>query len=384
MSHVGPTSATSPTLSPRIQYWTSRGIAVLDVNYGGSIGFGRDYRRRLNRRWGLVDVLDCANAARYVTAQGLADPNRVAITGGSAGGFTTLAALAFTDVFRAGASHYGVADLEALAQDTHKFESRYLDNLIAPYTPAAPRSSEATPEAGAVGAQPPRGESEGSPLGSSSLNLGVEGEPSPSDAPSPEAGAVGVQPPRGESEGSPLSSPQNLGVRGGPSPSDAQPDPADAQHPEAGVSRGRSPMRGESEGSPLRNTSSLSGRGAAQGDAQREPSGLAPSPGPQTRASTATPEGRGGPPSPYVARSPIHHVDRLNCPVIFFQGLEDQVVPPNQAETMVAALRRKGVDTTYIPFEGEQHGFRRAENIKRSLEEELLFYGRIFGFDAKP
>jgi dipeptidyl aminopeptidase/acylaminoacyl peptidase len=229
MSHGGPTSATSAVLSPRVQYWTSRGIAVLDVNYGGSTGYGRDYRRRLDGRWGIVDVADCANGARYLVDQGLVDPERIAITGGSAGGFTTLACLAFTDVFRAGASHYGVADLEALARDTHKFELRYLDGLIAPY----------------------------------------------------------------------------------------KPDDAEALRP-------------------------------------------------------------------YIERSPIHHTDGLNCPVIFFQGLEDQIVPPNQAEMMVEALQKKGVPVTYIPFEGEQHGFRRAENIKRSLEEELLFYGRIFGFDAQP
>jgi dipeptidyl aminopeptidase/acylaminoacyl peptidase len=221
MSHGGPTSATAPVLSARIQYWTSRGIAVLDVNYGGSTGYGTDYRRRLNGRWGIVDVDDCAAGALYLVQRGLADPNRLAITGGSAGGYTTLAALAFRDVFRAGASHYGVSDLAALATDTHKFESRYLDGLVGPY-----------------------------------------------------------------------------------------------------------PVRKDV----------------------------------------------------YEARSPIHHVAGLNCPVIFFQGLEDRIVPPSQAETMVAALRAKGVPCAYLPFEGEQHGFRRAENIKRSLEAELYFYGRIFGF----
>jgi dipeptidyl aminopeptidase/acylaminoacyl peptidase len=223
MSHGGPTSATTPVLSARIQYWTSRGIAVLDVNYGGSTGYGRAYRERLNLNWGIVDVADCVNGARYLVQRGLADPNRLAITGGSAGGYTTLAALAFHDTFKAGASHYGVSDLAALATDTHKFESRYLDNLVGPY-------------------------------------------PAASDV--------------------------------------------------------------------------------------------------------------------YEARSPIHHVAGLNCPVIFFQGLEDRIVPPNQAETMVAALRAKGVPCAYLPFEGEQHGFRRAENIKRSLEAELYFYGRIFGFTA--
>jgi dipeptidyl aminopeptidase/acylaminoacyl peptidase len=221
MSHGGPTAATSAALSLRIQYWTSRGIAVLDVNYGGSTGYGRPYRERLNDRWGIVDVDDCVNGALYPARQGRVDAGRLAITGGSAGGYTTLCVLAFRDAFRAGASHFGVADLEALARDTHKFESRYLDGLVGPY-----------------------------------------------------------------------------------------------------------------------------------------------------------PERR----DLYVERSPVHHVDRLACPVIFFQGLEDEVVPPNQAEAMVAALRSKGVPVAYLPFEGEQHGFRRAENIKRSLEAELYFYGRIFGF----
>ena len=221
MSHGGPTAATSPAFSLRVQYWTTRGFAVLDVNYGGSTGYGRPYRERLNGNWGIVDVEDCVNGARYLVAQGLADGDRLAITGGSAGGYTTLAALAFHDTFKAGASHYGVADTEALARDTHKFESRYLDGLIGPY-----------------------------------------------------------------------------------------PERTDL----------------------------------------------------------------------YTARSPIHHVEGFNCPVIFFQGTEDEIVPPNQAETMVSALRAKGVPVAYLPFEGEQHGFRRSENIKRSLEAELYFYGRIFGF----
>ncbi|HEU0074549.1 MAG TPA: S9 family peptidase [Dehalococcoidia bacterium] len=221
MSHGGPTAATSPAFSPRVQYWTTRGFAVLDVNYGGSTGYGRAYRERLNGNWGIVDVEDCVNGARYLVSQGLVDGERLAITGGSAGGYTTLAALAFHDTFKAGASHYGVADLEALARDTHKFESRYLDGLVGPYP-------------------------------------------------------------------------------------------------------GRIDL--------------------------------------------------------YTARSPIHHVEGLDCPVIFFQGLEDEIVPPNQAQTMVDALRVKGVPVAYLPFEGEQHGFRRAENIKRALEAELYFYGRIFGF----
>lgn len=226
LSHGGPTGATSSALSLGLQYWTSRGFAVLDVNYGGSTGYGRAYRARLNGQWGIVDVDDCANGARYLAEQGWVDPNRLAIRGGSAGGYTTLCALTFRDVFHAGASHFGVSDLEGLATDTHKFESRYLDRLVGPY-----------------------------------------------------------------------------------------------------------------------------------------------------------PERR----DLYVARSPIHHVANLNCPVIFFQGLEDKVVPPSQAETMVAALRAKGIPVAYLPFAGEQHGFRRAENIKRALDAELYFYGRVFGFElAEP
>lgn len=221
-SHGGPTSAASTTLALGIQYWTSRGIGVLDVNYGGSTGYGREYRRRLNGVWGIVDVDDCANGARYLVEQGLADGNRLMITGGSAGGYTTLCALTFRDRFKAGASHYGVSDCEALAKETHKFESRYLDRLIGPY-----------------------------------------------------------------------------------------PERADL----------------------------------------------------------------------YRERSPIHYVEKLACPVIFFQGLEDKVVLPNQAEMMVEALRKKGLPVAYIPFEGEQHGFRRAENIKRALDGELYFYSRVFGFD---
>lgn len=223
ISHGGPTSATSSALKLEIQYWTTRGFGVVDVNYGGSTGYGRAYRERLKGRWGEVDVLDCVAAARHLVATGRADPDRLVIRGASAGGYTTLAALAFHDVFKAGASYFGVSDLEALAKETHKFESRYLDSLIAPY-----------------------------------------------------------------------------------------------------------------------------------------------------------PEGR----DLYVARSPIHHADRLSCPVIFFQGLDDRVVPPAQAVAMVEALRAKGVPVSYVPFEGEQHGFRRAENIQRALEEELAFYARVFGFSS--
>jgi dipeptidyl aminopeptidase/acylaminoacyl peptidase len=222
LSHGGPTGATSSALNPTIQYWTSRGIAVLDVNYGGSTGYGRDYRQRLDGRWGIVDVDDCVNGALTLVDSGRVDRERLAIRGGSAGGYTTLCALTFRDVFRAGASYFGVSDLEALAKETHKFESHYLDRLVGPY-----------------------------------------------------------------------------------------------------------------------------------------------------------PESR----DLYVERSPIYHVDRLSCPVIFFQGLEDRVVPPNQAETMFEALRVKGVPVAYLAFEGEQHGFRRTETIKRTLEAELYFYSRVFGFE---
>jgi dipeptidyl aminopeptidase/acylaminoacyl peptidase len=222
MSHGGPTAATSPALDLEIQYWTSRGIAVLDVNYGGSTGYGREYRRRLDGAWGVVDVEDCANGAVYLAERGLVDGDRLMITGGSAGGYTTLCALAFTDTFAAGASHFGVSDLEELAKETHKFESRYLERLIGPY-----------------------------------------------------------------------------------------PERADL----------------------------------------------------------------------YRERSPIHHTQKLSCPVIFFQGLEDEVVPKEQAETMFAALREKGLPVAYMPFEGEQHGFRRADNIRRALDGELYFYSRIFGFE---
>ncbi len=220
-SHGGPTGQSGCGFNLKTQFWTSRGFAVLDVNYGGSTGYGRAYRRLLNGRWGVVDVEDCAAGARWLAEQGLADPKRLAITGGSAGGYTTLCALTFSDVFSAGASHYGIGDLEALARDTHKFEARYLDSLVGPW---------------------------------------------------PEARDI------------------------------------------------------------------------------------------------------------YVARSPIHHAERLNCPVIFFQGTDDKVVPPNQAEAMVAALRDKGIPVAYILFEGEGHGFRKAANVKRALEAELYFYGRVFGF----
>lgn len=221
-SHGGPTGNTSSQFNLGTQFWTSRGFAVCDVDYGGSTGYGRAYRKRLDGRWGEVDVLDCTHAARFLVETGRADNARLAITGGSAGGFTTLAALTFDDVFKAGASHYGVSDLEALAKETHKFESRYLDRLVGPY-----------------------------------------------------------------------------------------PDAIDV----------------------------------------------------------------------YKARSPIHHVDRLTCPMIFFQGLEDVIVPPNQAEMIVDALRAKGVPVAYLEFEGEQHGFRKAETIQKVRRAELAFYGRVFGFE---
>jgi dienelactone hydrolase len=213
--HGGPTSSASSTLNLGTQFWTSRGIAVLDVNYGGSTGFGRQYRERLKLSWGIVDVDDCVNGARYLAQQGLVDPKRVVISGGSAGGYTTLAALAFRDFFQGGASYYGVSDAAALARDTHKFESRYLDWLIGPY-------------------------------------------------------------PEMESR--------------------------------------------------------------------------------------------------YRERSPVYHADLLSKPVIFFQGSEDAVVPPNQTEVMVEALRRNGNAVGYFLFTGEQHGFRQAANIKRCLDAELAFY----------
>jgi len=221
MSHGGPTSAARPQLNLTIQYFTSRGFGVVDVNYRGSTGYGRAYRNALRDRWGIADVDDCIAAARHLAAEGAIDGERLAIRGGSAGGYTTLCALTFRDDFTAGASLYGVADLEALARDTHKFESRYLDLLVGPY---------------------------------------------------PEARDV------------------------------------------------------------------------------------------------------------YLERSPIHQTERLGCPVILFQGLEDEIVPPAQSELMADALRTKGVPVAYLAFPDEQHGFRQAENIKRVLEAELSFYSQIFGF----
>ena len=226
ISHGGPTGATSATLDLETQFWTSRGFAVLDVNYGGSTGYGTEYRRRLNGRWGIVDIDDCVNGAKYAVSSGRADGDRLIVRGSSAGGYTTLACLAFRDVFKAGASYYGIGDLETLARDTHKFESRYLDSLIGPYP------------------------------------------------------------------------------------------------------------------------------------AERDI---------------------------YVQRSPIHYVDDITCPVILFQGLEDEIVPPSQAETMVEAVRNKGVPVAYVGFEGEQHGFRKAESIEAALHSELYFYSQVFGFQlAEP
>jgi dipeptidyl aminopeptidase/acylaminoacyl peptidase len=222
MSHGGPTSATSTSLRLGIQYWTSRGIAVLDVDYRGSSGYGRAYRDALRGQWGIADVEDCINGARYLVEKGEVDGNRFAITGGSAGGYTTLCALTFHDVFKAGACHYGISDLEALAKDTHKFESRYLDRLIGPY-----------------------------------------------------------------------------------------------------------------------------------------------------------PERR----DLYWERSPIHFTNRLRSPMIIFQGLEDKIVPPNQAEKMYEAVRDKGLPVAYLTFEDEQHGFRKSENISRVLEAELYFYSKVFRFE---
>ena len=225
-SHGGPTAAASTALSLSIQYWTSRGFAVLDVNYGGSTGYGRQYRERLNKKWGIVDVDDCVNGARYLADRGEVDPDRLIITGGSAGGYTTLSALTFRKTFKAGASHFGISNLESMARDTHKYESQYLTGLLGPY-------------------------------------------------------------------------PQRKDI--------------------------------------------------------------------------------------YFDRSPINFPERLSCPVIFFQGLEDKVVPADQAETMVDAIRAKGIPVSYVAFAGEQHGFRQAKNIKRALDGELYFYSRVFGFQlAEP
>ncbi len=223
ISHGGPTGMASNTLKLATQYWTSRGFAVLDVNYGGSSGFGRAYRDALKGQWGVIDVDDCVAGARHLAARGLVDPERLVIRGGSAGGLTTLCALTFHDVFKAGASYYGVSDLKGLDADSHKFESHYNEYLIAPQ---------------------------------------------------PEAEML------------------------------------------------------------------------------------------------------------YLLRSPINHAEQLKRPMIFFQGLDDKVVPPQQSEVMVEALREAGVPVAYLTLEGEGHGFRKADSIVRTLEAELYFYRRIFGIES--
>jgi dipeptidyl aminopeptidase/acylaminoacyl peptidase len=221
-SHGGPTSSASAGLQYGIQYWTTRGFAVLDVNYGGSTGYGRAYRERLKGQWGIVDVADCVNGARYLASQGLVDPERLAIRGGSAGGYVTLCAITFHKVFSAAACYYGISDLEAMAGETHKFESRYLDSLIGPY-----------------------------------------------------------------------------------------------------------------------------------------------------------PERR----DLYIARSPIHYIDQITCPLILLQGMDDPVVPPNQSQMIYDALLRRGLPVALLTFPGEQHGFVKAENNIRALEAELYFYSQIFKFE---
>jgi dipeptidyl aminopeptidase/acylaminoacyl peptidase len=218
LSHGGPTAQTEPALALGTQFWTSRGIAVVDVNYGGSTGYGRDYRELLRGMWGVVDLEDCTEAALHLAREGEVDGKRLAITGGSAGGYTTLCALVFTDIFQVGASYYGVADIEALFHDTHKFESQYEFALV--------------------------------------------------------------------------------------------------------------------------------------------------------------------PPEKARERSPIHFVDQISAPVIVFQGLDDPVVLPEQAEMIVNALRDRGIDYEYHPYEGESHGFRKAETIIDALEAELGFYARVLGFAA--
>lgn len=222
LSHGGPTSESSPDLSLSLQYWTTRGFAVLDVNYGGSTGYGRPYRERLKSSWGIVDVDDCCSGARFLVAEGKVDPKRLAIRGGSAGGYTTLAALAFRDTFAAGVSKYGIGDLEALATDTHKFESRYLDGLVGDY-------------------------------------------------------------------------------------------PRDKQI--------------------------------------------------------------------YLDRSPIHHVDQLDCALLVLQGADDKVVPPAQSIEMADAVRAKGQPVAIKVYDGEGHGFRMADTVKDATESELVFYGKVFGFE---
>ena len=223
MSHGGPTAEATPGFSLETQFWTSRGFAVVDVNYGGSTGFGRRYRQRLNGNWGVVDTADCINAARWLADQGEVDGDRLLITGGSAGGYTTLCALTMHDGFAAGTSYFGLADLESFVTGgTHKFESRYLFSLVGPYPEEAER---------------------------------------------------------------------------------------------------------------------------------------------------------------YRSRSPINFTDGISCPMLLLQGAEDRVVPPAQAEIMVEALKRKCLPYAYVLFEGEQHGFRKAESNRRALESELSFYAQVLGFE---
>jgi len=222
-SHGGPTGNTTSILQLEIQFWTSRGFAVVDVNYGGSTGYGRAFRERLNGEWGVVDLEDCVNAARYLVEQGEADGERLLIVGGSAGGYTTICALTFTDVFAAGATYFGIADLEQFGGgETHKFELQYEHTLIGPY----PEMSEL-----------------------------------------------------------------------------------------------------------------------------------------------------------YKARSPIHFVDQISTPMLVLQGEDDRIVPPSQAELIVRALDERGVPHAYLLFEGEGHGFRKAENIVAALESELSFYAQVLGFE---
>jgi dipeptidyl aminopeptidase/acylaminoacyl peptidase len=221
LSHGGPTGATTSVLDLGIQFWTTRGFAVVDVNYRGSTGYGRSYRNALRGQWGVADLDDCLNAALFLVDEGLVDVDRLAIRGGSAGGYTTLCALTFSDVFTVGSSYYGISDLATFVDDTHKFESRYVDSLVGPY---------------------------------------------------PEAAEV------------------------------------------------------------------------------------------------------------YEKRSPLQHLENLDCPVILLQGLDDKVVPPSQSEQVVAALKSRGVPHAYLAFEGEGHGFRGASTIERSLEAELYFFGRVLGF----
>jgi len=221
--HGGPTGAAGPIYAFEYQYWTSRGIAVVDVNYGGSAGYGRAYRMRLNGSWGVVDVDDCINAARHLIGEGLVDGDRVSITGGSAGGYTVLLSLTRRDFYDTGASHFGIGDLETFIKDTHKFESHYVYTLVGPY-----------------------------------------------------------------------------------------PERADL----------------------------------------------------------------------YRDRSAVYFADNLKVPVILFQGLEDKIVPPSQAEEFVSVCQKKKLPYAYVAFEGEQHGFRQEKNIRRSIEGEMYFLSRIFGFET--